>query len=257
MANVRNTNAAFKEKGVRVRLPYPGDWQVKRIELIEKTIEGSKVKVLLGVTVISEEKAETFDLLYGESDIKRVNKKRPIRTEKDYKSQLLPSRANMDFSDEVEARGYVLDAFKHLLTDKGYEIEQDLTVDLLARKGKRRFYVILSLRCDDEALKQAKKMIRFRKEKGGEHDYGLAFIAFQSVLGISLLEQERWISQYQSYFSNHRIGIYAVDNKDPNIMYPFSVYPKGKDLFIYFVKTSRLWRTVKDRYVLGRIKNND
>jgi hypothetical protein len=46
-----------------------------------------------------------------------------------------------------------------------------------------------------------------------------------------------------------------VDNRDPNMIYPFSVYPKEKDLFVYFVKTSRLWRTVKDRYVKGRIKD--
>lgn len=255
MATVKEVNFGFEAKGLQIHLPYPENWQVKGIELLEKTNEKSRVRVLMAVTVISEENREISDLLYVESDIKREIKPKTIKIEKDYKAHLLTLREKMDFSDELEAQAHLTEAFQHLLMDKGYEIEAGSIADLVGSKGERKFFVMLGLRCDDEAIEKAKKLIRIRKEIGGDHDYGLVLPAFQSSLGIPLLAQDRWISHYQSYFANHRIGIYAVDNKDPNIIYPFCINPREKELFIYFVKTSRLWRTVKDRYVIGRIKD--
>lgn len=255
MATVKEANAGFEAKGLQIRLPYPDEWRIKGIELLEKTNEKSRVRMLLAVTVISDKDREISDLLYAETDIKRETKPRTIKIEKDFKAHLLPLRERMDFPDEQGARAHLLEAFRHLLVDKGYEIERSSPADLAGSKGKRKFFVTVGLRCDDVALKKAKELIRVRKEMGGHHDYGLALAAFQSSLGIPLLAQDRWISENQSYFANHRIGIYAVDNKDPNIIYPFSLNPKDRELFVYFVKTSRLWRTVKDRYVIGRIKD--
>lgn len=255
MATVRDANVGFESKGLQIRLPYPENWQVKGIELLEKTNEKSKVRVLLAVTVISNENREISDLLYAETDIKRETKPKTIKIEKHFKAHLLPVRDRMDFSDELEARTHLSNAFQHLLVDKGYEVETQPVADLVGLKGKRKFFVLVGLRCDDNALERARELIRLRKEMGGDHDYGLVLAAFQSSLGIPLLAQDRWISENQSYFANHRIGIYAVDNRDPNIIYPFSVNPKDRELFVYFVKTSRLWRTVRDRYVIGRIKD--
>jgi hypothetical protein len=62
------------------------------------------------------------------------------------------------------------------------------------------------------------------------------------------MNQEEWLSESINRLSNNHVGIFAVDNKDPNTIYPLAMYPKERDLRIYFIKTSTRWSLLNSRY---------
>jgi hypothetical protein len=64
--------------------------------------------------------------------------------------------------------------------------------------------------------------------------------------------EERWVQRNQEYLTINRIGVFAVDNWNPNLIYAFSVHPGQKDLKRYFMMTGSKWELVRSRYVLHR-----
>ena len=118
-------------------------------------------------------------------------------------------------------------------------------------KEGRGFFIDVGF-CDDRGLVKVKELIRLREKHGSNNDYGLVTLAFQESLGIPLRIQERWVSINIEYLSVNRIGIYGVDNRDPNCIYPFAVYPRDKELMRYFMKMSPRWSMVRARYVQSR-----
>jgi hypothetical protein len=110
----------------------------------------------------------------------------------------------------------------------------------------------LAERCNDEALSKARKLVGLREKNGVDHDYGLVMPAFQETLGVPLLVEERWVQRNQEYLTINRIGVFAVDNWNPNLIYAFSVHPGQKDLKRYFMMTGSKWELVRSRYVLHR-----
>lgn len=115
---------------------------------------------------------------------------------------------------------------------------------------------MLAQRCDEEAHKRAQHLIDLRKKYKHMNDYGLVVPAFQEPLGISLSQQEAWVQAHVDSLSSHRVGIYGVDNSDPNRIYPFTVYPQVRGLLRYFVTASRQWLDVRAQYILSRGDKN-
>jgi len=51
----------------------------------------------------------------------------------------------------------------------------------------------------------------------------------------------------------HRIGVYTVNNKNPNQIFPFTVYPqKDRKLSRYFIYTTQQWPVMRDKYIQYR-----
>ena len=270
MATVMDVNEAFAQKGLSIELPFPPNWLVKKINILEKKDTHDKVGVLLALKLIDDKGKEVAELFYGESPIKRKRKARDIKVEIPPKDELLPLRPNMDFDNDEEAVRYIKGAFIHLLKDKGYEIwgddlsrEIDPSVqslleegvlDIYAEKGGRGYFIKAALRSNDEdGYKKASKLVELRKKYGNIYDYGLIIPAFQESLGIKWRDQDFWVTVNIEYLSIHRIGLFAVDNLDPNRVYPFTVYTKERELFKYMVNASRQWSVVKGRHIQQRI----
>ena len=92
-----------------------------------------------------------------------------------------------------------------------------------------------------------------RMHYGSENNYGLVAPAFQDSLGISLLQQEHWLRIHGEFLAMHRIGIYTVNNKNPNQIFPFTIYPqKDRELARYFMSTVQQWPIMRDKYVESR-----
>ena len=98
---------------------------------------------------------------------------------------------------------------------------------------------------------------RSLRSQGAANDFALVAPAIQESLSLPLRHQERWVSRHQEYLSVHRIGVYGVNNQDPNKIYPFTVYPQALDLKRYFMITSQQWSLVRSRYVLERAKRRE
>ena len=145
------------------------------------------------------------------------------------------------------------EAFSALLQDNDYQIEPDHPeVDLYATLNTRGFFIMIATACDDKAVDKAQQLIDLRKKYKHKHDYGLVVPAFQEHSGILLTDQEAWIAAHVDILSTHRIGIYGVDNADPNRIYPFTIYPQVHGLLRYFVAASRQWQDVRTQYLLSR-----
>ncbi len=164
----------------------------------------------------------------------------------------LPLRSQEGFENDEAARAYLSEAVTHLVKDKGYSQVERGDVDLCFEKEGRRFLVELAVRCDDLALAKAEKLLALRQAEGVDHDYALVIPAFQETLGVPLLAQERWILRHQEKLTINRIGVFGVDNWNPNLLYAFSVHPGQKDLKRYFMMTGSKWELVRSRYVLRR-----
>ena len=269
MATVKEVNEAFAEKGLHIELPYPPDWLVKKVDILEKKDTADTVGVLLALNLIDEKGKEVSELYYGESAIKRKRKARDIKIEIPSKAELLPLRSVMDFRDEEEAREYIQGAFIHLLKDKGYEVWQEGSkerlnpsilslleqglLEIYAKKGGRGFFIRVALRSNrEDAYKKAKGLVELRKDYANRYDYGLIIPAFQQSIGVKFRDQENWLLSSSEYLSTHRIGVFAVDNIDPNRIYPLTIYTKERELFKYMVNASRHWSVVRGRYLQQR-----
>ena len=269
MATVREVNEAFLEKGLEIELPFPDDWLVKKVDILEKRDSSDKVGVLLALKLIDDRGRELSELYYGESLVKRERKVREAKIEVPSKTELLPLRSKMDFDSDEEAWSYIKGAFIHLLKDKGYSIWGDNIssgidssvlsllekgeLDIYAEKDSRGFLIRVALRSTNEdTYKKAIGLVELRKDYGSLYDYGLVIPAFQDSLGVKWRDQEFWLTVNSEYLSIHRIGLFAVDNLDPNRVYPHTIYPKEREIFRYMVNSSRQWSVVRGRYLQQR-----
>ena len=260
MVTVEEINKTFAEKGLYIELPLPPDRVVKGIEVLEKRTDGEEVKLLLKVKFIDEMGKEVTDILFcqgKQKEIKRVKKLPTAPPVEPTKSRVLPTREKATFEDEAEALAYLREAIADLLQDKGYCPTERSHVELYFEKEGRGFFVNLAVRCDDEGFRKAKELVELRRKYGSSHDYGLVVPAFQESLGLPLRLQDQWLYKNEELLSAHRIGVYAVDNADPNRIYPLTVYPGAKELVRYFMFTSQQWQIVRSRYVQlrGRSKS--
>ena len=257
MVTISDVNRAFAEKGLHIELPLPADTVVKGVDIMEHINYPGGVKVLLKVNFIDEHGHEVSDLFYCEGALERKRgAPEEIEIKQPLKASLLPTRGVWDFASEDEARTTLCQAITHLLEDKGYAPAKRDGPDLYFEQDGHGFFINVALRCDEETLQKARELVSLRRQHGSTHDYGLVLPAFQETLGIPLREQENWILRHTEYLSAHRIGVYAVDNQDPNRVYSFTIHPKSRDLMKYFVNTSSQWTLVRMRYMAARKKQD-
>lgn len=244
MTTVKETNEIFAQKNLHLKLPYPEDWRVKNMEIVEKTIKGDTAHLLLALQLINHEGKEISDIYYGET--KTEEKIRYYAKPKPLKVNLMEQREKTDFENEPEAVEYLKQAVIHLLEDKGYKIKQrasatviDINIDIYGEKDENRIFICLAPRSDDNAYQVAKYMIEVREKEGEEHDYCVVIPAMQGSLGISVSEQERWLSDHIDELYSHKICLFAVNNKNPNSIYPLTTYPREKELMKYFIRSGQ------------------
>lgn len=247
MVTVEEINQAFSEKGVRIRLPLPSHFRVKHMDVLERKSLPKGVGVLLSLKYTDDEGREISELFYCEGEIE-VRKEMPSQRLASLKEKMLAKRERMDFDSDEQAIAYLGEAIGHLLQEKGYTEIKGKEADLYYEKGGTGFFINLAPRCDEEGLRRAKGLVELRHKYGAGHDYGLVVPAFQEPLGLPLRLQEFWLSQNMEYLSAHRIGVYGVDNMDPNRIYPFTIYPKPRELLKYFFNTAQQWRLTRSRY---------
>jgi len=102
-------------------------------------------------------------------------------------------------------------------------------------------------------LAKANALIELRMKHGNDNFFALAAPAFQDSVGLSLLLQERWLSINGEFLAAHRIGVYTVNNRNPNQIFPFTVYPqKDRKLARYFMATTQQWSVMRDKYLQYR-----
>jgi hypothetical protein len=264
MTTVKETNEIFKEKGMDIALPYPLNWEVGDIKIVEKKEFANTVKVLLALRLIDEEGNDISDLYVGESKVKRERKVKKLSETAllgDLKSNLLPERDSIQFNSEEAAKLYLKEAFSHLLFDKGYKRgnvegeEEDEGTSKKGyiyayrdrKKGRIGFFALIALRADDELMNQVEDIIKMRKEYGASSDYGVVIPAFQDQFGISAADMDQWKSNNAEKLFQHHIGIYAVDNKNPNLIYPLITYPREIELRKYFMRMTKQWTLLRLR----------
>ncbi|MFC1944996.1 hypothetical protein ACFLX5_05945 [Chloroflexota bacterium] len=251
MVTVKEVNEALAQKGLHIELPLEENLLVKGIEILEKSSRHGTVHVLLRVRFIDEGDMERSDLFHCDGPLeKKKRAEEPIAAP--LKADLLPIREQAAFADEGEVTAYLKEAMSHLLRDKGYSPVEGKESDLCFERKGQRFFVNVAPRLDDEALERATAMIALRRRRGPKNDYALAVPAFQESLGVPLRLQERWVSRNQERLSMHNIGIYGVDNQDPNRIYSFTIYPGAIDMKRYFMTTTMQWPLVRSRYVQNR-----
>lgn len=254
MATVEEINKTFADKGLHIELPIDGSFEVRKVDILEKKSSPGMVGVLLNVVFVNEQGKQVKDVFYCEGSVTREKKKEKPKIREPLKDRFLPLRQDWAFTDEEEAKAYLKEALIHLLKDKGYEPGESHGADAYFEKKGRGFFLNFVVRCDKQALMRASEMVDLRRRHGASADYGLVILAFQESLGVSLRKQEIWISRNVEFLSSHRIGVYAVDNKDPNRVYSFTIYPRARELIQYFVVTTPQWSLVRSRYVASRVK---
>ena len=261
MLTVEEVNNTFAEKGLHIKLPLPNHFLVRSLDVLEKKDIPGGVGLLLNVRFVNDQGEEVSDLFLCEGQVegKRKREIEELEIKTPLKSKLLPLRSKEGFEseDEAEVEDYLRGAISHLLQDKGYHLGEGGGVDLYFQRGEVGFFVSLAVRCDEKAIERAKGLVELRQKHGVDHEYGLIILAFQESLGISLLAQERWMWRNQEYLSAHRIGVYAVDNVDPNRLYAFTIYPRERELRRFFIATAPQWSLVRERYVLSRGKRRE
>ena len=253
MLTVAGINRTFQEKGLLISLPLPPEWQVKKMDVLERKSLPGGVGVLLNVTYVDGSGHQKAELFYCEGELKTGPKKVTPKIERQIKERYLPRREQMGFASETEALDYLRTAMAHLLEDKGYRpTPSHEGADLYMEKEGQGFYAVVVLRLDDAALEKARTLVELRGKHGPDHEYALVAPAFQEPLGLPLRQQEGWMARNQEYLSGHRIGVYGVDNLDPNRIFPFTIYPKPRELMRYFLYTAQSWHMARSRYVESR-----
>jgi len=255
MATVEDINRTFAEKGIDLKLPLPGDWLVKDVQILEKmSLPDRRIAVLFGVKVYDDTGKEISDIFLCEGEVRapRRRARQLLGPIEPLKKTLLPLRERITFESEEDALSYLKEAISHLLEDKGYRRGVERGADLYFEKGNQGFFVNVAARCDERGFQKATELLEARKRHGSAHDYGLVVPAFQESLGIPLHVQEGWVFRHQEYLSAHRVGVYAVHNQDPNRLYAFTIYPQARELMKYFSVTTTQWTFVRSRYVEQR-----
>ncbi|MDY6834530.1 MAG: hypothetical protein SVY53_07005 [Chloroflexota bacterium] len=254
MITVQEVNQGFAEKGLNIKLPLADNIQVSKIDIVEKNSYPGGVKVLLRVDYEDPEQGRQSELFFCETQVRRETKGFHQEIAPPPKQDMLPLREGITFSDDKEAREYLIYAITSLLTDKGYTQGQHTNADLYFEGEKTGFFINIAVRCDDEGAEKAKQLVELRRKVGSSYEYALVFPAIQEPLGLSLQNQERWIARNQDYLSVQRIGVYGVDNQDPNRVYSFTIYPKARLMRQYFMRISPQWPLLRSRYVQDRAK---
>lgn len=255
MLTVGEVNSTFAEKGVRVQLPLPPDYLVRSLQILERKKIPGGVALLLSIRFVNDKGVEISDLFHCEGAVESEERKKRLAARDIEMPPLdahLPLRSQEGFDDDEAARSYLAEAVGHLVRDKGYQPAPRGGVDMSFEKEGRCFFVELAVRCDDAALAKTEKLLALRRQEGVNHDYGLVVPAFQETLGVPLLAQERWILRHLEKLTINRIGVFGVDNWNPNLLYAFSVHPGQRDLKRYFMMTGSKWELVRGRYVLRR-----
>src|SRR3990167_1509292 len=250
---VRDINKSIVQKGIFITLPLAENFIVKGMDILEKQHYPGGIKLLLRVKFVDDKEIEHSDLFYCEGRMEKEKRPAPPPAAP-LKLNLLPTRSQGTFTDEQEARDYIKMAITHLLQEKRYSPGESTDADLYFDQEGKGFLVNLEVKCDEKAEERAKRLVELRRKKGSTHDYAIVIPAFQESLGIPLRLQERWIARLQDYLSVQRIGVFAVDNIDPNRIYPFTIYPKARGVMQYFVRMSSQWSLVRSRYVQDRVK---
>lgn len=253
MLTVDDINKTLAEKGLYIKLPLPTHFLVRNMRILEKRKVPGGVGVLLSVDFVNDKGENVSDLFHCEGEL-AADKKRQFEAPAPALSDLLPLRTGEGFENDEEAKAYLGEAFGHLLQDKGYHPAVRADVDLYFEWQGKGFFVNVAPRCDDLAFQRAQELVGLRQKLGVDHEYGLLIPAFQETLGVSLLSQERWILRNQESLAANRIGVYAVDNWNPNLIYAFGVHPTARELKKYFMTTGPKWSLVRSRYVLRRDK---
>lgn len=253
MVTARDINEAFAQKGMHITLPINSNYLVKNMRVLEKDERQGSLRLLLALTFVDDSGKEASDIFLCEGQVERRKEPSVAPVELPLKSTQLPRREKVTFDSESEARDYVGQAVTHLLQDKGYQAAEPggMDLDLYLVKGERRFFLYFGL-CDEKGREKVTKLVELRQKYGSAHDYGLVTLAFQESLGIPLRVQERWLSEKSEYLGVNRIGVYGVDNRDPNSIYAFANYPKDRELSRYFMKLAMRWALVRARYVKSR-----
>lgn len=252
MLSVAEINQSFAQKGLLLKLPLPPHWQVKKLDILERKNLPGGIGVLFSVQYLDDEGREHSELFYCEGEVKHEPRRVTPKIERQIKTGYLPRREQAAFVSEAEARDYLRTAFSHLLEDKGYQPAPGRETELYMEKEGQGFFADFALRLDDAALAQAKRLVELRGKYGAEQEYGLVVPAFQEALGYPLRLQEAWVAQHLEFLSAHRIGVYGVDNLDPNRIFPFTVYPRPRELMRYFLYTAQSWHLARSRYVESR-----
>ena len=254
MLTVQDINNTFTEKGIHIRLPLPGDFLVKNMDILERKSTPEGVGLLLSIRYIDEQGEEASDLFFCEGKLEERHKRKSETAEikQPPKSELLPHRSTEEFENDDEVNTYLREAISHLLVDKGYHPAEQDGADLYFENEGHAFFLNLAVRCDDTALERAKELAELKQRHGVGHEYALVVPAFQESLGVSLLNHDRWMLRNEEYLAANRIGIYAVDNWNPNLIYAFTIYPKARELKRYFMITGSQWQMVRQRYVANR-----
>ncbi|MDP6347520.1 MAG: hypothetical protein QGF81_04015 [Dehalococcoidia bacterium] len=253
MLTVAEINQTFQEKGLLIKLPLPPEWQVKKMDVLERKKLPGGVGVLLNVTYVDDSGYQKAELFYCEGELKTGPRKPVARMERQVKEGYLPRREEIGFTDEAHAFEYLRTGMAHLLEDKGCSpAPAQEGADLHLKKDGQGFFGIVVLRFDDAALEKARALVEMRGKQGPQNEYGLVAPAFQEPLGLPLRQQEGWVARNQEYLSTHRIGVYGVDNLDPNRIFPYTIYPKPRELMRYFLYTAQAWHMARSRFVESR-----
>lgn len=248
MVTVAETNALFTTQHLRIALPYPANWLVKEISIVEKRRTLNGVKLLLFVAVIDDEGREISDLLYQESEIAQQKNVSPQKAQVVIDGHL-PRRIQADFTSKGEALDYLKLAVKGYFQMYGFTGKDKEDIDLFFQKDGNGIFVKFATCLDPEAMSGVKTLVSLRKQYGAINDYWLVIPAFQDSLGVSMIEQETWLSENEEYLAIHRIGVFAADNLDPNCIYAFTVYPQNREFMKYFIASSKRWPMVRQRYL--------
>jgi len=253
MTTVEEVNKAFADKGMHIKLPLDDNFLVKGVNVLEKVHSPGNIKVLLQVKFVDAQGKEQSDLFHCAG---RMERERGVQAKAPdpLKSTFLPVREEATFADENEAEAYLREAISHLLQDNGYSLGEQKDCDLYFENEGKGYLVNVEARCDDKASEKAERLIELRRLHGTAHDYALVVPAFQETLGVPLRLQERWIARHQQRLSVHHIGVYGVDNMDPNRIYSFTIYPRARGLMKYFARITPQWSLVRSRYVQERTK---
>lgn len=248
MVTVAETNGLFIKQNLRITLPYPENWLVKEIKIVEKRRTSNGVKLLLFIAVVDEEGREISDLLYQESELAQQRNDSPPKVQIVIEGNL-PRRNQAGFTSMEEAFDYLKLAAVGFFQKYHFTTQAGEDIDLLFQKDAKGVFIKFATCLNPEAMSGVRTLVNLRRQNGSVNDYWLVIPAFQDSLGVSMIEQETWLSENEEQLAIHRIGVFAVDNLDPNCIYAFTTYPQIKEFMKYFIASSKRWPMVRQRYL--------
>ncbi|RJR30939.1 MAG: hypothetical protein C4576_32570 [Desulfobacteraceae bacterium] len=254
MPTTTDLESVLGEKGIDVRIPLDADTVIHQIDCLEKRhLPGGRIQLLLAISIINEKgvpETKLVNVIGGSTAVKK-GKRQPGDRDKLLDTDTLPMRESSVFDSEATARSHIEMALRHLLLSCGFlETSAPEGVDRCFKKMGRVFFANVALRCTDGSTgDKIKVLLDLFDKHGSEYDYALVMSAFQESIGVSLRDQELWIIRNEELLSKKSIGIYGVDNQNPNRIYPFTIYPQETALKKYFMNTFPQWKVVRSRYV--------